>query len=298
MNPRSTVILALIVVELAIIGEAFVALHPGRPGAAFAQGGEAQTASGGHLVEGGPHQVFDAGAHPAISVDIGYADLTILTSKTAHIDVSLGAGSSGGFFPATVPIAASEDNDTIRIATTKQQRWSTGDDRMVTVVVPPETEVTVINAGDIKASGLRAEASLNSIGTGSITVEDYEGPALHVTASDGRISMRQIVATRVEATSSDGRVVGTGLQVRDGTVESDGSVTLGFAAGSDTLVNAQTDDGKVRLSGFDAAKTGATEHKNDDGDDDSASQTVRVGASDGHFDVHSSDGNINLAQEG
>jgi len=109
--------------------------------------------------------------------------------------------------------------------------------------------------------------------------------------------MRQIVATRIDATSSDGRVVGTGLQVRDGTVESDDSVTLGFAAGSDTLVNAQTDDGKVRLSGFDASKAG-TEHKSDDGDDDSASQTVRVGAGDGHFDVHSSDGNINLAQEG
>jgi hypothetical protein len=173
-----------------------------------------------------------------------------------------------------------------------------GDDRMVTVLVPPETQVTVVNAGDIKATGLRAEATLNSIGNGSVTVDDYDAAALHVSSSDGPIVLHQIVAPRLDATSSSDRIEGTALQVRDGIVESDGRVTLGFATGADTLVTAKASDGKIHLMGFDAAASGAPGRSSSDDDDDSSSQTVRVGSGDGRLEVHSSDGNITLDQEG
>lgn len=299
MIPQGTIIAALLALELAIVGEAVVALHADQPAPPSAQRTDAQTAFGPHLIEGGPHQVFDAGSHPMLTVDIGNADLTILTSKAPQIDVSVSASTAYGAFRAKAPITAREDRETIRIATTERHRWSVGDNRMVTVVVPPQTVVTVVNAGDIRANGLRAEASFNSVGAGSVTVEDYDAPALHLASSNGRISMHQIVAARVDATSANGRVEGTALQVRDGSVESNGPVTLGFAAGADSLVTAATDNGRVSLSGFTAAASAATGRKSpQSGADDVSSQTVRVGTGSGHLDVHSSDGNINLAQEG
>ncbi|GAC1406992.1 MAG: hypothetical protein NVSMB64_13300 [Candidatus Velthaea sp.] len=296
MISRGTIIAALVVIELAIVGES-VAVVRGGPSTSFPERRTfARVASGPQLVEGGPHQVFQAGAHPALTVDIGYADLTILTGKTAQIDVSASASAEYGMFRSTAPITAREDRGMIRIATTGRRRWSMGDDRMVTVLVPPQTQVTVVTAGDIKADGLRAEASFTSTGRGTVTIEDYNAPVLHVESSDGRIVLHRIVAARVDVSSSNSRVEGTALQVRDGSVESEGRITLGFAAGADTLVAAKTSNGRISVSGFSSASSAASERKSSE--EDSASQAVRVGAGNGRLDVHSRDGNINLAQEG
>jgi hypothetical protein len=272
-----------------------VAVRGGQTGPSWAWAGDTAV-PGPHLIEGGPHQIFDTGAHPALTVDIGYADLTILTSKTPRIDVGLSAAPAFGFFGTSAPIAARDDGGTIRISTIHTPRWSTGDDRMVTVLVPPDTEVTVVNAGDIRADGLRAEASFNSIGSGSVTIDDYDAPTLRAT-SKGPITLHQVAAPHLDATSRDDRVEATALQVRDGTIESDDWVTLGFVRGADTVVTAETKDGKVKVSGFDADASVANDRKRDD-DDDSSSQTVRVGDGDGRLYVHSSDGDITLAQEG
>jgi hypothetical protein len=294
MISRGTVIAALFVVELAIIGEAFVAIRGDQP-ALSAPRIDAPAASGPHLVEDGPHEIFQAGAHPALTVDIGYADLTILTGKSSQIDVSLSGDTAFGVFRTKGPLVALRDGETIRIVATSGHRWSIGDDRMVTVLVPAETQVTVVKAGDIRASGLRAEASFNSIGHGSITVDDYDAPALHVSSSDGPIVLHRIVAPRLDATSSNDRIEGTALQVRDGTIESDGRVTLGFATGADTVITAKASDGKINLSGFSSGASGHASSADDD--EDSSLQTVRVGSGDGRLDVHASDGNITLAQE-
>ncbi|GAC1433691.1 MAG: hypothetical protein NVSMB5_27230 [Candidatus Velthaea sp.] len=295
MISRGAIIAGLLVVELAIIGEAGVALRGGQPASSSGQSIYARTASGSRLLEGGPHRIFEAGAHPALTVDIGYADLTIRTGKASRIDVSLAASKAFGVFRATAPITASEDGETIRIATTHGRRWSMGDDRMVTVLVPPATQVTVVNAGDIQANGLRAESSFSSIGSGTVTVEDYAAPALHVETSNGRIVLHRIVASRLEVTSNNDRVEGTALQVRDGSVESDGRVTLGFAAGADTLVTAATSSGRIGATGLTAGASGANASTRSEAD--SASQSVRVGAGAGRLDVHVHDGNINLYQE-
>jgi hypothetical protein len=153
-----------------------------------------------------------------------------------------------------------------------------------------------VNAGDIKADGLRADGSFNSIGRGSVTIEDYDAPTLRAT-SRGPITLHQVVAPRLDATSKDDGVEGTALQVRDGTIESDDRVTLGFVPGADTLITAETKDGKVNVSGFDADASVANDRKKDD-DDDSSLQTVRVGGGEGRLYVRSSDGNIDLAKEG
>lgn len=299
--PRSQLIAVLVVMEVAILGGMVIAVRGGQPAPSFAQIVEAAAAPGQRLVEGGPHRQFDAGAHPSLTVDIGYADLTILTRSGSPIDVSVSKSTAFGLFRTKSPITARKDGETIRIATTDRHEWTMGDDRMVTVVVSPETQVTVVNAGDIKASGLRSEALFNCVGHGSVTVEDFAAPRLRLSASNGRISLHRIVTAHLKATSRNGRVEGTGLQVRDGSIESsNGRVTLGFATGADTLVTAKTSNGAIRVSGFaPAAVTGTRKSSDDeDDDDDSSTQTVRVGAGDGRLDVESSNGNISLRQPG
>jgi hypothetical protein len=290
MISRGTIIAGLLVLELAIICEAVIAVQGG--GQPFHHS-VAQAATGGRLAEGGAHQIFDAGVHPALTVDIGYADLTIVAHEGSQIDVSLSR--SHGLFQAREPIEAQKDGDTVRITAADDAGWTVGDSRMVTVLVPPDTQVNVVKGGDIKATGLRAESSFNSVGDGTVTVEDYNAPSLHAT-SDGRISLSDVVATRLDATSDDSRIEGSGLQVRNGSIEADGRVTLGFASGTDTVINADTDDGKVSDSGFAAGASMATSKNN--GDDDASSETVRAGAGEGTLDVHTSDGNIHLTQEG
>ena len=94
----------------------------------------------------------------------------------------------------------------------------------------------------------------------------------------------------------------TGLQIRDGNVESrNGNVTLGFAPGADTVISADTSNGQIHVTGVTGVPA-ATTHKSssddDDDDDDDAAQTVRLGAGSGRLDVHASNGNIHLTQEG
>jgi hypothetical protein len=294
MDTRGTVIAAIVVAEFAIVGFAVAAVRGVEVPLSFAPRYETRAPSDGRLVEDGPHATFEMGAHPTLTVNIGYADLTIRPAKTA-IDASVNASSTLGILNATAPILARRDGDSVTIATAVQG-WSTGDDRMLTVLVPPQTEVTVIRAGDIKANGLRAEASFKSVGEGSIAIEDYDGPALSV-ESAGRISLRRVVASRLDAESSDDRIEGSGLQVRDGAIESDDRLTLGFTPATDTLITAEARNGRISVSGFGAAASAASVVKSGDDGDDSSSRTVRLGSGRGNLEVRSSDGNIVLAQD-
>jgi len=304
MIPRGPLIVVLIVVELAILGGMvravrggssvpWVATHTDEP--------QSTTLVPGQFVEGGRHQTFDTGAHPSLIVDIGYADLTILARAGSQMDAGVSKSEMFGVFRATAPITAQQDGNTVRIVKTHDDAFSIGDDRMVTVLVPPGTDVTVVNAGDIKVTGLRGNASIKGVGNGSVTVVDYAAPMLHVETSNGHISLQRVVTARLDADTSNGAIEGTGLQVHDGNVvTSNDHVSLGFAAGTDTLVTAETSNGTVRTAGFPASSATVTHGGGDDDDDDDgpSSQTLRIGAGTGRLDVHSSNGNIDLSQEG
>lgn len=292
MTPRAALIVVLVLVECAVGGEIVNAVRGDRPAQWFAPRTSAEAGSSPKLKEGGRHRVFEAGSQPSLSVDIGNADLTIRAGDASRFDVSLSKSSDFGIFRATAPITARKDGETVAIATSGEHGWSIGDDRRVTVIVPPATRVTVTNAGDIQADGLRAESSFSS-DHGTVVIEDYDAPALRVAASDKRISLLRIAANSLDVTSDDGRIEGADLQVRDGTVKSsDGRVTLGFAAGSDTVVTAQSSDGTVHVADAQAAAASRAAH---DGDGMS-SATMRIGDGNGRFDVRSSDGNIYLSK--
>ena len=292
---RNTIIAALVVIELAIVGEAVVAVRGGQP-TPLALRSDAGGIYAGRLTEDGPHRLFRTGARPALNVDIGYADLTIITGASAQVDVSVSASRDFGMFRSQGAITATEESGVIRVASNESRRWSTGDDRMVTVVVPRDTRVTVINAGDVKATGLRAEASFKSVGQGSITIEDFVAPALELTSS-GPITMRRVAAARLDVTSKNDRIDGTSLQVRDGSIQADDALRLGFTSDSDSLISATTDGGKIRASGFTGVAGASSAHPSAPANDDSSAQTVRIGAGTGRLDVHSNDGNIALFAE-
>jgi hypothetical protein len=141
MDLRVTIIGAILVAEFAIVGFAVAAIRGVEVPLSFAP-----RYADGHLIEDGPHQVFAVGAHPTLTVNIGYADLTIRASEAA-VDASVSSSTSYGMLNATAPITARRDGDSITIATAAEHGWSTGDNRMVTVLVPPRTAVTVLRAG-------------------------------------------------------------------------------------------------------------------------------------------------------
>jgi len=240
---------------------------------------------------------FAAGPHPAVTVAIGHADLTVETRPGTRIAVTVVPGieihSSG-------PISARDDGGMIRVTAADAEGASRlyVDDRNIHVVVPPETRVIVEQAGDIDASGLRAAASFES-SHGDITIRDFRGP-LSATSSDGRLEISDADSPTLHVAASNGRVTLTRVNGR--VSSSNGRVSLGFAGGADTTVSAASSNGRVHVSGFTAGPvTSVKRGDDDDGDgdsDSSAATTVRVGAGSGRLNVHASNGSINLSQEG
>jgi hypothetical protein len=296
MVQRLPLIAALLIVELAVVGGIFIAIRGDAPASwAIHPHGSHEAAAGA-----GSSYSFVTGAGPELTIDVGYADVGIVTHASDNVDVSIPAAGFSMIGPLA-PITASADGDSVHIAA-QPGHWSPlGDWRTVTVRVPDATRVNVRNAGNISANGLRAEASFNSV-DGTITVDDFAGPTLQLSAANGRLMLHTIVAERLDATSGNGRVEASGLQVRDGRVDSsNGRITLGFTNGADTVVSAATNNGKIRMSGLTAAAAparAAVDEDDEDDDDDASAKTVRIGAGDGRLDVHASNGNITLSQEG
>lgn len=314
MVPRATLIAVLIGVEVALV----VAM------AGAVRGNSAANWFGffhdtGSASAAAPSWTFPAGAGPAVSIDIGLADLTIETRPDARqIAVAVVPGAQ---FGPSGTISARDDGGTIRITAPDTSGWHffQEDDRNVHVIVPPQTRIQVISAGDIVAGGLRSGASFESYGVvkvsdfrgdlsatssnGHIEISDADCSSLHVSSSNGRVTLRRVSAQQIVATSSNGRIEATALDVRNGSVSSsNGRVSLGFAPDADTTVTAEANNGNVRVSGLAAGVSAATTAGDDEDDDDddnagSSAKTVRIGGGGGQLDVHASNGNIDLMRE-
>lgn len=304
MVPRATLIAVLIGVEVALLYGMAVALGGGMtlgpPGFGRPPGAAA-------LRTFAP-QSFATGPRPALAIDVGMADVVIDTHPDARIDVSV--SDERRHIGSTAPIVAHSDGNTVHIVSDQTDFWSfMGDSRIIHISAPAATTVGIVNAGNVTLTGLRADATIvsgahfrsddgirvrdfhgalsASAGDGVIDIADAVCPDLHIVADDGRVTLTNVSAQQIDATSDDGRIEGTDLLLRDGRVTSaDGRVSLRFAAGADTTVNATVDDGHIDVSGFSATPA------------DGPSQTVRVGSGNGRLDVHAGDGSIYLSQEG
>lgn len=313
MIPRSTLIAVLVGVEMALVFGMVVSVGGGPSGHFQRTGSPA-----GAAVLQRP-STFAAGAHSALAIDVGMADVVIDAVPGTHIDVAV--SDAHMHVGSSAPITARDDGGTIRILASETDAWSfLGDSRTVHVSAPPETAVVIANAGNVTVNGLRADATISSGAhfhrEDGITVRDFRGsltaasssgnlevidadcPELHVSSDNGRLTLTRVRARKIDASSSNGRVNGTGLQLRDGRVaSSNGRVSLGFAPGADTTVSAASSNGRVNVSGLSVGGTQTV--RSDDEDDDSAqAKMVRVGAGSGRLDVRSSNGSIDLTQEG
>jgi hypothetical protein len=322
MVPRATLIAVLIGVEVALLVGMVNAVQ-GRGMSWFPVGMTAPDTAAGPQSGRRPRAYqFPAGAHPLVIVDAAGVDVVVETQAIPRINVVMHEERSGPFTGTPQEISARDEGGTIHVTSDDvQQTHVFGREKLtLQIVAPPNTRITVTDAGDITLAGFRAATSLDSR-DGAIDVHDFRGDltasnsdgridvtdadcsTLQVSASNGRLVLTHVNAAQVDASSSNGRVIGTAVQLRDGRVSSsNGRVSLGFAAGADTTVTAATSNGRINVSGFadgpaSLVKTGGDDSDSDD-DDAPAAKTIRVGAGSGRLDVHTSNGSIDLSQEG
>jgi hypothetical protein len=307
MISRSTLIGALVVVELAIVGLAARALGAG-------VGPPTLTAPAGNIAWGNGNtsilldRTLLTGPTPVVVVDVHDVDVTIETAAGPSVrayDTTQHWGFVGGdpLPPVTVErtpdgvrVSAPDAAGSVRIAF---GGWS----RRLHLIVPPTAQVRVLSGGSIDASGLRAPFVAHvaddaisvrdqrgdldvSTNDGRIELTDVQGGRIQASTNDGRLVLTQIVADQLDASTDDGRIVAHDIRAVDGGVSTkDGRVMMGFADGSNALVTLHTADGKITVDGV--ART--------DGDGDHT-QTVQLGSGRGHFAVSTGDGSITVTQ--
>lgn len=311
MVSRTTLIGALVVAELAIVGIAIRAIAgDAGPSRAFAWNSTSGATSGPRL-----DASFSAGPTPHVVMDLDDVGVVVQgsSSDTVHAVETLRVFGWAHFAPA--PIVAVRTADGVRISVPNRHSLNIvmgGYEHTLTVTVPEHATLQIANAdGSIRASGLRsalkastADGSIHlsdlrgdvdvATSDGSITASDMQGGTLTMQTSDGRIRLDRIVADRLHVASSDGSIEARAVRIGDGELRTaGGSVRIGFAPDSDATVNLRTTDGRIHL---DAGATIISSSADDDRD--SQTRVVRLGSGRGRFDISSGDGSISLTQGG
>lgn len=294
MISRSTLIGALVVVELAIVGVAVRAI----------------AGPGAHASGWGPHGIVAVASVPGAQ----RLDATIPTDATPHVTIDVddvrvivqAAGEStavraveslrtfGWVSAAPAPIRAERTADGVRITMPDRGRVNVvmgGYRRVLTVTVPQRATLDVTDGdGAIVASGLRSGLTART-GDGSITAVDVQGPAVRLATSDGRIRLDRVVTDRLEGTTGDGSIEALAVRVADGALATkDGRIRVAVTPDSDATVNLHTGDGRIRLD------DGMTSISSSSDDGDARTRVVRLGTGRGRFDISSGDGSISLTQ--
>ncbi|HYW55284.1 MAG TPA: DUF4097 family beta strand repeat-containing protein [Dongiaceae bacterium] len=301
MISRSTVLGALVVVELAIVGMGAKAIAGGGSGPPQAGPGFALRDFGSSAAT--PlDRTFLTGPAPRIVVDAH--DVAVVVDGTGGPAVRVTetvrkAGYVAGDIPA---IVAQQTPDGVRItATGSTDVIAIGKlTHEVRISAPVGAHVEITSAGHVDAGGLRSKLIAHlaegafvihdhrgdvdvSTGGGSIRMVDVQGSEIAASTRDGRVYLTRIGADRIHASSASGRIVGADVRAVDGVLTTrDGRIILSFADNSDATVDAHTGDGKVRVTGFDATQS------------DGGHSIVRLGSGRGRFEVSTDDGSITI----
>ena len=298
MISRSTLIGALVVVELAIVGLGAKAIAGGN----VSLGSHARTAHGPTTVA--LDRTFATGPAPHVMIDARDVEVSVEAEPGVAVRVVETLRKSGYVTGDIAALRATQTADGVRIA-------ANGDssvfvvgifDRRLRVVVPPAAHVEFTSAGRVDASGLRAKLAAHliegrifvrdhrgdvdvSTGTGSIRLVDVQGSDIAASTRDGRVFLTRIGADRIDASSASGRIVGADVRATNGVLTTrDGRITISFTGNSDAVVTARSADGRVRVCGF-------TTTENED-----QRSVVRLGSGRGHFEVSTGSGPITITQ--
>jgi Putative adhesin len=302
MISRTTVIGALVVAELAIVGMAAQAIAGDRPGSSPLPGALAMNHASAATVE----KDFVTGPTPHVVVDVSDVHVIVQAGSSANVHVT-GQISRHGWVSSEVPnVVAVQTPDGVRITAPADERhvvisfgWF---ERSVQVTVPPTARVEVANAERVDASGLRAKFIAHivegpiyvrdhrgdvdvSCATGRIVLTDVQGSDIAANTRDGRLLFTRVGADRIDAVTNSGRIAAVDLRVVDGALLThDGRVSVSFTGDTDATVNVHTDDGKIHAAGLSATSN------------DAGQSTVTLGSGRGRFEVSSGDGSITLTQ--
>ncbi|HEX3464691.1 MAG TPA: DUF4097 family beta strand repeat-containing protein [Candidatus Elarobacter sp.] len=274
MISRSTLIGALVVVELAIVGAAAraVAGDPGPASPAPFGFGPGAPRESSHRLD----RTFATGLAPHVVIDVHDVDVTVRgeNAVTVHASETL---QRSGYVSGDVPALSAEQ-------TPDGVRFSTPADHHVHVfighyshdlqlAVPAGARVDVVGGGVVDASGLRAKLIAHvpsgairvhdhrgdvdvSTGKGWITMNDVQGDDIAANTRDGRIYLTRVGGERLNAFSSSGRIVGVDVRAVNGALTTrDGRVILSFTGNSDATVTAHTEDGNVKVTGLTTSDT-------------------------------------------
>jgi len=303
MISRSTLVGALVVVELAIVGLATEAIAGGSVPAPprFGFGGISSGAGSG--ASDGLHRAFTAGPTPHVVIDVHDVDVVLQADAGSAVRVDETLQRSGWISGDVPALTAQQSVDEVRISSagTNGVHVVLGSFRHeLRIAVPATARVEFASAGDIDVSGLRSKLLAHipdgaiqvrdhrgdvdvSTGDGRITLVDVQGTDIAANTRDGRIYLTRVGADRINGTTSSGRIVGVDVRAVDGTLTTrDGRVVLSFTGDSDATVSAHTGDGHVHVSGF--TITESEDQRN----------VFRLGSGRGHFEVSTADGPITI----
>jgi hypothetical protein len=302
MISRSTLIAALVVVELAIVGVAGSALTGGRVGIPALPGPAAFAAQ---PAVSPVDRTFLTGLTPRVAIDVRDVHVTVETAPGPSVRVRETLAVHGFVTGHTVPLTAEQTPDGVRVQEIGEEGGHVmlgSFERTLTVTVPPGALVDLTTAGDIDVSGLRAKLVAHTsdgaihlrdhqgdvdvtTDSGRIEMVDVHGTAIDAVDHDGRIYLTRVGADRLQAHSDSGRIVGEGVRAVDGSLTTlDGRILVSFTATSDATATVHTDDGDVNVAGFTTI------------DDSHDSRVVRLGEGRGHFEVTTADGPITITQ--
>jgi len=310
MLSRSTVVGALVVAELAVVGLAVRSLGfgsgPDRPHVQMAMQmpdmtmpvmsmASAAVPAGGTVLGNG-ERTFATGPAPHVVVALeNDARLIVRAADSGSVRVTLDLTKEGWPARPPIPLTADATADGVRVAMAAPPSGVSfsmgGYDRTITIEVPPNARVEISSAeGRVSTSGLQAPVRVRA-DDGTIEIRDQHGD-VDARTSDGRIVLANVDADRLVAHSADGSIDANNVRLADGELTTDsGHVEVSASSASDSVVAIHTDDGSVRI----ASGLSSENHSSSD-DDDRQSRTVTLGSARGKFTIATSDGHVSLSQ--
>ncbi|MEA2663961.1 MAG: hypothetical protein QOI11_905 [Candidatus Eremiobacteraeota bacterium] len=316
MISRSTLIGALVVVELAIAGAAIRSLtgdSSPRP-AGF----------GGHEHFGHHHgfgaaappvdRRFTTGLTPHVVIDVKDVRVRIGTAPGPAVRVVEQVRKHGWVSGDVRHVVIERTADGLRVSSpgdTGLYGMMGSVEHLVQITVPPTAHLDVTADDRVDASGLRAPFSART-GDGSLHVRDHRGDldlgtgdgrlelidvrggAVTAHTGDGRLILTRVVADRLTAGTGDGRVEATDVRLGEGAITTkDGRVRIAYTPDSDATLTARTGDGRIDLPAnlHESNPSGAF-----DGDVVQHERVVRLGSGRGRFEVSTRDGSITITQ--
>lgn len=292
MISRSTLIAALVVVELAIVGTAIRSFGGGgRPGP-HAWGpfgfGRAEAAAQPRL-----DRHFATGLAPHVVIDVGDVGVTIQTAPGPDVHVVERLEQHGWVSGSVPPVRAEQTADGVRIVSPSGTGMHVVMGELVheLLVTVPATATLAVTGGDrIAATGLRARFTGHT-DNGAIHLRDHQGDvdattdngrielldvraaAVKVHTSNGRLVLTRVVADRLDASTDNGRIVAAAVRLADGVMTtSNGRISVAYTADSDATLTAHASAGRLDVAGGAAAQDG-----NGDGDENHE-RVLRLGA--------------------